>query len=100
MRCDEEEDLAVLPRRQFPFEEIAQDRNRCESGSALLSFAFCVGKYSAHHRRTTIRNQHFGLHALGVNTWNTSNRDTRVKGVIFNRDSQYNRTRIGDLRGD
>ena len=100
VRRDEEKDFAVLPRRQFSLEEIADDRNRSESGSALLSFTFGVGEHAAHDGRATIRNQHFRLHALRIDTRNTANCDTGVEGVVFNRDSQHNRAGIGDLRRD
>ena len=100
MRGDEEKDFAVLTCRQFSLEEIADDRNRSESGCALLSFAFSIGEHSAHHSRATIRNQHFRLHALRVDTRNTTDGDTSVESVVFNRDSQHNRTCVSDLRRD
>ena len=100
MRSDEEQDFAVLSRRQFSLEEIADDRNRSEARRALLSFAFGVGKHAAHDGRATIWNQHFRLHALSVDTRNAANCDTGVEGVVFNRDAQHDRARIGDLRRD
>ena len=57
--CDEEQDFAVLARRQFSLEEIADNRNRSESRSSLLSFTFSVCEHSAHDGGATIWNQHF-----------------------------------------
>ena len=100
VRRDEEQDFAVLSRRKFALEEVADDRNRSEAGSALLSFTFGVSQHATHYGRSTIWNQHFRLHALCVDTRNAANGDTGIDRVVLDRDSQYNRSRVGDLRRD
>ena len=61
---------------------------------------FLVGQHTAHDGRTTIRNQHFRLHALSVDARNATYGDAGVDGVVFNRDAQHNGARVGDLRSD
>ena len=100
MRCDEEQDFAVLTGREFAFEEVAKNRNRRESRSTLLSFTLGVGQHATHDGRATIWNQHFRLHALCVDTRNTTNGDTGIDRVVFDRDSQHNCSGVRDLRRD
>ena len=100
MRRDEEEDFTVLPRRQFAFEEIANNWNRSESGSALLDFTFVVRQHATHDRGAAVWNEHFRLHALRVDTRHTANGDTGVDGVVFDRYAQHDGACISDLRRD
>ena len=100
MRCDEEQDFRRSLRHQFTFEKVANDRNAGHPGSALSLSCILIGEDAAHDGRAAIRDQHFRLHALGVNAGNSTDGDTSVDGVILNRDAQHHRTCIGDLRSD
>jgi len=68
-------------------EEQPYDRNRRKTRRALLRFAFGVREHATHDGRAAIRNQHFRLHALRVDTGNATNRDTRVERVVLDRDA-------------
>ena len=100
MRSDEEQDFPVRARGQLSFEEIAKHRDRSEARRALLSFTLSVRQHAAHDRCSAIWNQHFCLHALGVDAGNTGNRDTCINRVVFNSDTENDSSGVGDLWGD
>jgi len=66
----------------------------------LLSLTFSVRQHAAHDRCSAIWNQHFGLHALRIDTGNTANGDTCIDCVVFNSDAEDDSSGVGDLWGD
>ena len=97
MRSDKEQNLRTGLRRQFPLEQIAEDWNGSDARSTYPGFAFGVRKDAAHNSRSTIWDQHFGLHALSIDTGDTADCNTGIDGVVLDRDSENNGADISDL---
>jgi hypothetical protein len=99
-RRDKEQNLAAGTCRQFAFKEITDDRDGSQAGSPLTSDAFRISKDASHYRRTAIWYQHFTLHPLRVNAWDSPDGDAGVNGVVLYGDSKYHCTNVSDLWGD
>ena len=100
MRRDEEQNLSRVLRHEFALEHVANDRNAGHARRALSLRGFRIGKHATHHGGAAIRNQHFRLHALGVDAGNATDGDTGIDGVVFDRHAQDNGACIRDLRSD